>query len=53
MKRNVQNHKTRGYIYMPRTAILSERIERLSEAERFSRAITFAAEFQIGMEKLR
>jgi hypothetical protein len=41
-------------IYMPRTAILAERIERRSEAERFAWAITFfAAEISIGMEKLR
>jgi hypothetical protein len=37
---------------MPRTAILSERIERLSEVERFARASTFAAEFQLAWKNL-
>jgi hypothetical protein len=38
---------------MPRTAILSERIERLSKAERFARAITFLLQkFQLAWKNL-
>jgi hypothetical protein len=41
MKCNVQKSYDRGYIYMPRDAILAERIERRSKVERFAWVITF------------
>jgi hypothetical protein len=53
MKRNVQKSYDRGYIYMPRSAILVERIERQSEAERFAWAITFLLQkFQLAWKNL-
>jgi hypothetical protein len=53
MKRNVQKSYDRGYIYMPRDAILAERKERRSEAERFAWAITFLLQkFQLAWKNL-
>jgi hypothetical protein len=53
MKRNVQKSYDRGYIYMPREAILAERKERRSEAVRLLEPLHFTAEISIGMERLR
>jgi hypothetical protein len=55
MKRNMQNHKTRGYKYTPRTAILG-RASALAEAKRIhilDHHIAAENFLSLAMEKLR